>query len=268
MDRQPIVAGRFYEGRGPALKDDVRSLMGGVTRDDTPTILAMVPHAGYVYSGAVCGRTLARARLAPTILLLGPNHTGQGRSLAVWPDGRWHTPTGGLDVDSRLADALLSAESRLSRDVAAHMGEHSLEVVVPFLEQASPGATIVPVSVSEQRPDVLAEVGRAVAGVLSGWDSPVSVVVSSDMSHYISHDAAAKRDAMALAAIESLDPQGLYSVVRREGISMCGVLPMTLGLATAVALGASKAEVVEYATSGDVSGDKSRVVGYAGVIVS
>lgn len=267
MDRQPIVAGRFYEGRGPALEDDVRRLMGPPV-DKDKALLAMVPHAGYVYSGAVCGRTLARAALAPTILLLGPNHTGQGRSMAVWPRGRWFTPTGGLDVDERLADALLAAEPRMTSDTAAHMGEHSLEVVVPFLEQAAPGATIVPVAVSEQRPDVLAEVGKSVARVLSGWDGPVSLVVSSDMSHYIPHDVARQRDALALAAVEALDPMGLYGVVRREGISMCGVLPMTLGLTVAVELGATRVEVVEYATSGDVSGDKSRVVGYAGVLVS
>ncbi len=267
MDRHPIVAGRFYEGHGPVLTGDVRRLMGHGPRDKAPTLLAMVPHAGYVYSGGVCGRTLTRANLAPTILLLGPNHTGQGRPLAVWPEGRWLTPTGGLAVDSRLAQALMAAEPRLTRDTAAHQGEHSLEVVLPFLEQAAPGATIVPVCVSEQRPDVLAGVGRAVAGVLRDWDGPVSMVVSSDMSHYIPHDAARKRDAMALAAIEALDPMDLYGVVRREGISMCGVLPMTLGLTAAVALGATVAEVVEYATSGDVSGDKSSVVGYAGVIV-
>ena len=268
MDRQPVVAGQFYPGSAAALAGEVRSLLGPA-QDQTgrpQTLLAMVPHAGWVYSGAVCGRTLAQASLARTILLLGPNHTGLGEPLAVWPAGRWLFPGGHLAVDENLAAALLAAEPRLAADESAHVQEHSLEVIVPFLWSLDPQARIVPVCVSEPNLAALLDVGRNVAETLAARGEPVSVVVSSDMSHYIPHEQAKARDALAVEAACRLDPEGLYRVVRERGISMCGVLPMTLGLAVARGLGASAAELAAYATSGEVNRDFRRVVGYAGVL--
>jgi AmmeMemoRadiSam system protein B len=227
----------------------------------------MVPHAGYVYSGAVAGRTLGAARLADRILLLGPNHTGRGQPLAVWPSGAWEMPDRLVAVDKDLAKALMAAEPRLRPDAAAHLDEHSLEVLLPFLAATNPACLVVPVCVSESDPRVLAEVAGNMAGVLKGLPDPVSIVVSSDMSHYIPHEAARQRDALALDRVLALDPEGLYSVVRQNGITMCGVLPMVLGLNLAKALGAQEAELAAYATSGEVSGDYHQVVGYAGVLV-
>lgn len=270
MNRQPLVAGQFYPA-GPALAREAAGLLGaagGGPGTPRPTILAMVPHAGYIYSGGVAGATLGRADLADTVLMLGPNHTGRGRRLAVWPDGAWDLPGGGLAVDEALAGALLAADTRLCADYTAHVGEHSLEVVLPLLRAKNPATRIVPVVVAEPNPTVLGDVAVSMASVLSGWPSRVSVVVSSDMSHYVSHDAARDLDALALAEITALRPMGLYSVVRDRGISMCGVLPMTLGLFLARELGAVSAEVAAYATSGEVSGDMQHVVGYAGVLVS
>ena len=268
MDRAPVVAGQFYNGRENALRSEVRKYLAlAAEKSGRPTILAMAPHAGYVYSGAVAGKTLGRADLAGTVILLGPNHTGQGRALAVWPEGRWFTPLGGMACGSDLADVLLRAEHRLSPDYRAHLTEHSLEVMLPFLTVINPEMRIVPVSVSENRYEILASVGANMAKTLKNWSEPVSIVVSSDMSHYISHDRAKDRDALALKSMLALDPEGLLGVVRNNNITMCGVLPMTLGLIIAKALGATSAEVAAYATSGDASGDFERVVGYAGVIV-
>ena len=228
----------------------------------------MAPHAGYVYSGAVAGATLGMADLADTLVLLGPNHTGMGAPLAVWNRGAWLTPMGGLAVDEALADAFTQADSHLTPDTAAHVQEHSLEVMVPFLLAIRDSFTAVPVCVSEHRLSVLAGVAKSMAKVMASWNRPVSMVVSSDMSHYVSHEQAKELDSMAVRAMLDLDPVGLHAVVREMGISMCGVLPMTLGLMIALELGASKAELAAYATSGDVSGDYGRVVGYAGVLVS
>lgn len=269
MDRNPVVAGQFYPGAGRALDREVRGFLaaaGPPEGDDRPTLLAMVPHAGYVYSGAVAGQTLGQARLADTLLLLGPNHTGQGRSLAVWPRGRWLTPLGAAAVDEALAASLLAADPRLSADVAAHLQEHSLEVALPFLQVLNPKATMVPAAVAERNPQVLESVARNLAAAIRAAGRPVSVVVSSDMSHYVSREQAEELDGMAIAAMLDLDPGRLYEVVRRHGISMCGVLPMTLGLALARELGATRARLAAYATSGQVSGDYRRVVGYAGIL--
>ena len=268
MIRQPVVAGQFYPGRGAALRQQVASLLTQAEAPETvPTILAMVPHAGYVYSGAVAGRTLGAAKLADRMLLLGPNHTGRGRRLAVWDAGAWEIPGAIVPVDQELAAALLAAAPRLTADTAAHLGEHSLEVVLPFLAVTNPQLRVVPVVVAE--PDLLAlrEVADALAGVIRGLAEPISVVVSSDMSHYLPQETAKRQDSLALTRILALDPEGLLTVVREAGITMCGVLPMVLGLTLAKALGADAARLVAYATSGEVSGDYRQVVGYAGVLV-
>lgn len=268
MIRQPVVAGQFYPGRADSLEHEVRAFLSSSPKvKDEPTLLAMVPHAGYVYSGEVAGMTLGQANLAPAILMLGPNHTGMGQPLAVWSKGAWATPLGEVRVAEALAGRLLEAEPRLKDDQAAHVQEHSLEVVLPFL-QVKDDYEVVPVAVAEHRLSELAGVARSVAGAVRAWGERVSIVVSSDMSHYVSHQQAKELDSMALGAVLQLDPAGLYAVVREMGISMCGVLPMALGLMIALELGAKKAELAAYATSGDVSGDYARVVGYAGVLVS
>lgn len=266
--RQPVVAGRFYPGDPAALRREVEAYLAEARPEgNAPTILAMSPHAGYVFSGSVAGRTIGAANLADTLILLGPNHTGRGRRLAVWEDGSWSVPGFLVPVDAGLAGAFLAADTRLSADRSAHLDEHSLEVLLPFLCLAQPGCRIVPVTVSESDPQALREVAGVMAGVLRERSEPVSIVVSSDMSHYVPHETAKHRDALALDRVLALDPDGLYHVVREAGITMCGVLPMVLGLHLATALGATEARLAAYATSGDASGDFSQVVGYAGVLV-
>jgi len=269
MNRSPIVAGQFYPGSAATLSKQVAGYLGPAAAESAgQTILAMVPHAGYIYSGPVCGKTLGAANLADVILLLGPNHTGRGKRLAVWPDGAWSIPGCELAVDAETADALLRAEPGLVADYAAHLGEHSLEVILPFLCAKNPKTRIIPLCVSERDPATLAAVGAGIARTLKDRGVPASIVVSSDMSHYISHEAAKQLDAMALERITALDPDGLYQTVGEQGISMCGVLPMTLGLHIAIGLGATSAEIIAYATSGETSGDFSQVVGYAGALIS
>lgn len=266
--RQPVVAGRFYPGDAAVLARETAAFLAPAEApSDRPTLLAMAPHAGAVYSGPVAGRTLGAARLADTLLLLGPNHTGRGARLAVWPSGIWRIPGHDVPVNDALASALLDAAPQLSPDREAHLGEHSLEVLLPFLRQVRPDCRIVPVAVAEPDVSVLADTAAAMARVLARWPKPVSVVVSSDMSHYVSHDTAKKLDSLALSRALALDPEGLFRVVREAGITMCGVLPMVLGLFTVLALGARSARLAAYATSGEVSGDYEQVVGYAGVLV-
>ncbi|WP_173081044.1 AmmeMemoRadiSam system protein B [Fundidesulfovibrio magnetotacticus] len=269
MIRQPFVAGRFYPAQPDALEREVRAcLRGAPPRREEHTLLAMAPHAGYVYSGRVAGLTLAQANLSDNLLLLCPNHTGLGASLAVWDKGRWITPTCVMDVDEPLARALLEAEPRLASDAMAHQREHSLEVLLPFLGQVKPGFRGVPLCVAERSLAALSRAAAAMAGVLRALPGGASLVVSSDMSHFENAERAKSLDFMALEAVLRLDPAGLHEVVRAEGITMCGVLPMTLGLMIALELGAKRAELAAYANSGEVTGDFSSVVGYAGVLVS
>jgi hypothetical protein len=171
-------------------------------------------------------------------------------------------------VADDLAEALIAKDPRLTPDRTAHLNEHSLEVLIPFLWAKNPEARILPISVGGGGLDELLDVGRKLGQGLKARQEPVSIVVSSDMSHYISHEQAQSRDSLALAAIAALDPAALFEVVRGKNITMCGVLPMVVGLAAAKELGAGRAEVVAYATSGEVNRDMNRVVGYAGVLVS
>ena len=269
MDRKPIVAGQFYPGTQQEWEAKVREYMQAEPGVDTvPAKLVMLPHAGHIFSGHVAGVTLSRAELAPTILLMGPNHTGLGKSGAVWPEGKWMLPGAHLDVDTALAKAIIDSDSELVADYEAHRAEHSLEVLLPFLWAKNPRTKIVPICISITNRDTLQRIARNIVQVIQGWKTQVSLVVSSDMSHFLSEDEAKSHDNLALQAILNLDPEDLLDVVIRHQISMCGILPMYIGLHTALALGAQRAELVRYATSGDIIGDKSQVVGYAGVIVS
>lgn len=268
-DRKPVVAGQFYPAEPETLASEVNGYLALAENiSESPAVVAMAPHAGYVYSGKIAGATVAAANLHPTVLLLGPNHTGLGKRFSVWPSGRWEYPGGSVEVDAELARALLDADPRLEADTEAHVQEHSLEVMLPFLAAAVPGVRIVPVAVAEPSSRALVEVGQVIGDVLAAYSSPVSMLVSSDMSHYLTEQQARKQDSMALDAAFTLDPMQLYSAVRAHGISMCGVLPMTMALAAASRMGAGRADLVNYSTSAEASGDYAQVVGYAGVIVS
>ncbi len=268
-DRQPAVAGQFYTTDAAPLMEEVRGYLAQAQpKNAAHTILAMAPHAGYYYSGIIAGVTLGQANLAKTVLLLGPNHTGLGKPFAVWPDGRWLFPGGSLAVDAELAAFLCEKEPLLEPDTLAHQREHSLEVMVPFLAALDPDTRIVPICVSHPSLDTLMGVGKAIGRALRGYERPVSMLVSSDMSHFVPHEVAKEQDTQALEPALRLDPVRFYETVRGEGISMCGVLPMTVGIAAALELGAQESEITGYATSGQINGEMRRVVGYAGMLVS
>jgi len=266
MNRDPIVAGQFYPGTEKELREKVDMYMDGSPGPEK-TLLAMCPHAGYMFSGPVAGKTLSRARLAKNIILLGPNHTRAGADLAVWPEGDWNIPGKKISVNRDLAEKIISLPG-FEADYTAHQREHSLEVILPFLSAIDPEIKIVPISVSGSDPELILRAGQNLAETITESHSDVSLVVSSDMSHYIPDDKARHLDNMALEQILALSSRGLLRTVMENRITMCGVLPMSLGLECVSKLGAQNAEVVGYSTSGDVLGDRSQVVGYAGVLIS
>lgn len=266
MNRSPVVAGTFYPGSKTQWETEVRGYLGPPVQRQS-AVLAMLPHAGYVYSGSIAGQTLAQLNLPETVLLLGPNHTGAGAPYALWASGRWNLPGAHLDVNESLARELLHHVPRIQADEQAHLREHSLEVLLPFLWVRSPEIQILPLAVADPDLDRLLQTAQAMSAVLARHNHPVLILVSSDMSHFLSADKAKAQDSMALQAIMDRDPRALHATVRARNISMCGVLPMTLGLEMANALGASQARIVAYGTSGDASGDYAKVVAYAGVIV-
>ena len=261
MLRHPAVAGTFY----PA---DPRAHAGAVdgflATDAAPAaaIGVVAPHAGYVYSGAVAGAVYARVEVPARVLVLGPNHTGLGALEALWPAGAWQTPLGEVPIDAALTAALSRAPG-VEPDVGAHAREHALEVQVPFLQRRRAGVAVAALCLGPLTWPECEALGRAVARAARG----ALLVASSDMTHYEPAAVAREKDARAIERILALDPEGLHRVVRREGITMCGVIPTTVMLVAARELGATSAELVRYAHSGEVTGDDDAVVGYAGVVV-
>lgn len=268
MIRRPAVAGRFY----PADRKEIERALevylgGGGAEAKAPARGCLIPHAGYLYSGAVAGAVYRRLDLPSRIILLGPRHYPVGHPMAIMTEGEWLTPLGAARIDSELAGELMRACPLLREDAAAHRPEHSLEVQLPFLQKLAIDFAFVPVALGTTNLGALEELGEAVGRVVAGLGEPVLVIASSDMNHYEDDQQTRRKDHMAIEKILRLDPRGLFETVRSEGISMCGFGPAVTMLTAALQLGARQAELVSYATSGDVTGDREAVVGYAGVIV-
>jgi hypothetical protein len=264
--RHPAVAGQFY----PRNPDKLRAEIESYTTAEAKPISALgciVPHAGYMYSGHVAGAVYARLELPTRSIIMCPNHTGMGTPLSVMSQGEWETPLGNAAIDSKLATELKARCSLLSEDSDAHRREHAAEVQLPFLQARLGKFTFVPIAVGTGLFEALTALGVAIAEAIAAQNERALIIASSDMNHYESDNATRKKDARAIDRILALDPRGLYDVVNNENISMCGYGPAVAMLTAAKRLGATGAELVKYATSGDVSGDREMVVGYAGVVV-
>ena len=266
--RDAAVAGQFYPGKPEELEQAVKASLPEGKARIRGAIGVMVPHAGYVYSGSVAGAVYGAIELPGRYIIIGPNHTGVGSSAAMMAQGSWRMPLGEVPVDEALAAAILSKSRVLSADATAHVFEHSIEVQLPFLQYLIPEIRIVPISLMLSDAASCREIGGAIARAIAREKEPVLIVASSDMSHYESQDQAQRKDRLALERILALDAEGLLETVSANSISMCGAAPTAAMLFAAVELGASEASLVKYRTSGDVTGDLSQVVGYAGVVVA
>jgi len=227
-----------------------------------------VPHAGYVYSGHVAGAVFARVTLPKRILILGVRHYPRGEPAAIVSSGAWRTPLGDAPIDEALAGALQKACPLLHEDSVAHSSEHSLEVQLPFLRVLVPDFTFVPVALGTVRFNDLVCVGEAIARLLRTLREDVLLLATSDLNHYEDDATTRIKDRKAIDQLLARDARGLYDTCRNEDISMCGLGPAVAMLTALDALGANKSDLVKYATSADVSGDRDAVVGYAGMIFS
>ncbi len=265
--RHPAVAGRFYPADPAVLLSDVESYLSPPGQP-VPAIGCVVPHAGYIYSGQVAGAVFANMEVPRRCILLCPNHTGMGEPLAIMSRGAWATPLGPVPIDSTLAEALKQRFELLTEDSNAHRAEHAAEVELPFLQTRRPDISFVPIALGTARFEVLQRLGEIIAEVVSTQPDRVLLVASSDMNHYEDDATTRVKDRKAIERILALDAKGLFEVVVREHISMCGFGPTVAMLTAGRLIGASRAELVKYATSGDISGDREMVVGYAGIVVA
>lgn len=269
--RHPAVAGRFYPARAEVLSRDLDKYLAsgdpGAEKIEG-AFGCVVPHAGYMYSGGVAGAVYHKLPARPSYIILCPNHFGRGAPLAIMSTGSWLTPLGVVPIDGDLAHRIRHACHLLMEDAEAHEEEHSLEVQLPFLQREVKEFSFVPIAIGVSGYAPLESLGRAIAKTLADAPRRPLIVASSDMNHYEPDSITRVKDRKAIDRILELDPQGLYEVIRREDISMCGYGPTIAMLTAARELGARRAELVKYATSADASGDRSAVVGYAGIIVS
>jgi hypothetical protein len=284
--RFPAVAGVFYEGSKDRLERQIRDCflhrlgpgrLPEARKGPRRLLGLVVPHAGYVYSGPVAAHAyaaLADDGLPPAYVVLGPNHGGVGAPLAT-ASHEWQTPLGVVALDADLHSALSTPP--LEDDVGAHRREHSIEVQLPFLQFVAREVRFVPICMAFQEYEIAAEVGDVVAHALEGREA--LVIASSDFTHigaqYLqlpprgvtAPEFAKRQDAKALDRIVSLDPKGFADRVRKDDISMCGYGPVIAMLTAAKRLGATRAELLKYGTSSDVSADEGMAVGYGALAV-
>lgn len=266
--RKPAVAGQFYLLDTQRLKDQIANLIDKQA-SGLGVVACVLPHAGYIYSGRVAGLTVSQIKVKDKIILLGPNHTGFGAAFSIMTEGLWQTPLGDVKIDTQLAKQILSCSKYLKDDSLAHIYEHSLEVELPFLQYFKTDFEIVPITVMCDELGVLKEIGKEIASVIidNNLKDSVLIVASSDMTHYESQAQAQKKDNEAIQAILELDEDKLMERVGRLNISMCGYVPVIIMLSAAKSLGAKSAKLVKYQTSGDITGEKDSVVGYAGITI-
>ncbi len=274
--RRPRVAGQFYEGSPDALRAQVegsfKSKIGPGSLPKGPgnegrIVGAVVPHAGYVYSGPVAAwsySAIYRDRRPGSFVILGPNHHGVGSGVSLFPEGGWETPLGVAPIDEGLAKAILETSDIIDRDSEAHAYEHSIEVQLPFLQYLFGQVRFVPISMMLQDLDTATEVGRDIAKAAKAKGGDAVVVASTDFSHYVPKAVAHRNDDLAIQRILALDAPGLFKVVEERGISMCGYGPVMAAIEACSAMGAKRGELLKYATSGDVM-PMDEVVGYASI---
>jgi AmmeMemoRadiSam system radical SAM enzyme/AmmeMemoRadiSam system protein B/AmmeMemoRadiSam system protein A len=267
-NRPAAVAGSFYPGDAAALSQELDRLLENTGHARQPCAAVMLPHAGYRFSGRIAAATLAQVEIPDAVIVIGPKHTPLGVDWSVAPHETWQLPGGTVRADVELAQRLAAAIPGLELDAAAHQKEHAIEVELPLVARLAPHARVVGIVMGTASLEACLDFGRRLAEVIRGLQRPPLLIISSDMNHFAPDAQTRELDALALAAFDRLDPAALFKTVRQHHISMCGLLPAVVVLECLRQLGRSKhSRQVAYATSADVTGDTSRVVGYAGAII-
>jgi len=264
--RPPAVAGTFYDADPGELSRTLDRLLACERRPESWPA-ALVPHAGLKFSGAIAAAVLNRLEIPRTVLVIGPKHTPAGVEWAVAPQQTWALPGGSIESDFLLARRLCQAIPGLEMDAAAHQGEHAIEVELPLLARLAPETRVVGIAIGHANREGCRRFAEGLAELLREREDRPLLLISSDMNHFATDAENRRLDALALEALDRGDPDELYEIVTRHSISMCGVMPAVIVLETLRLLGTpAKGERVGYATTADVTGDTSRVVGYAGML--
>lgn len=263
--RPAAVAGSFY----PAEASQMNGMLDALLAEPAPRhrcAAIMVPHAGWRFSGKIAADVLKRVQFPKLVIALGPKHTPHGVEWSVAPHRTWQLPNGEVESDPVTARKLVRAIDGLQLDAAAHQQEHGVEVELPFIARLAPGTRVVGIAIGGGDLETCDQFAAGLAEVLRQFDERPLLLISSDMNHFADDAETRRLDRLAVAELERLSPDALYETTTRNHISMCGMLPAVIVLKTLQRLNAlSEAKLIGYGTSADVSGDTSRVVGYAGM---
>lgn len=270
MKRQAKFAGTWY----PDKIDEAKKYLSSVDEKQKVEVISCIcPHAGWIYSGKVAGKVYSLIQPADVYILLGPNHTGFGENISVYPSGEWATPFGKVKINTEITELILKNSEFAKKDIIAHENEHSLEVQLPFLQLISPPHfSIVAIAIRLEDYHMCKDLGISISNAIKEYkknykDKKIVIIASTDMTHYEPQSYAQKLDMLAIEQILNLSPKELYDTVLRYGITMCGVFPTVSALIASKLLNAKNAKLVNYQTSGDVTGEYDSVVGYAGIII-
>ncbi|MDD5163535.1 MAG: AmmeMemoRadiSam system protein B [Candidatus ainarchaeum sp.] len=260
--REPAVKGIFYPAKKEALEKQLTDFFKKTGKSGKKSFAIIAPHAGYQYSGQTAAIAFSELQKAETIILLGPNHTGLGKQIAISEADYWETPLGKIRVDSELRKKLLQ-KLGIEADDSAHIQEHSIEVQLPFIQFLFPEAKILPICIMENRLEELKKLGNALAEICSEKKS--SIVASSDFSHFLPLENAMEKDLKAIEFIKKIDVEGFYKEVEEKNLSICGFCPITATMQYCRKKKLKKASLLKYDSSATATGDKSKVVGYAAI---
>lgn len=258
--RPCAVSGMFY----PSDPDHLEQLLAKFFKDagnDRNSKGIVVPHAGYIYSGRVAALSYASIHpgFSGTFILVGPSHRGFETCVSMVP---WETPLGIVDNDNELGESL-----NIDPDEISHQDEHSLEVQVPFIKYRFPRARITPIMMGRQDYRSALVLSEQISSAIKRTGRDVRIIASSDFSHYVHADVARKNDLYAIETLYKFDIPEFYRRVGERNITACGYGPISAMLLACQEEGARKAELIHYATSGDITGDNAAVVGYAAISV-
>jgi AmmeMemoRadiSam system protein B len=262
--RAPVVSGQFYPRSINDLDRQIRRCFEKVPSGEKPVLGCVVPHAGYIYSGNTAAYVYSVLPEVDTFILVGPNHTGHGSPVSVSSE-KWSTPLGEISSDIEFIKAL--PKRIIDMDENAHLYEHSIEVQLPFLQHRFSEFKIVPICMMMQDEETALDVGMEIAEAVRKVNKKVVIIASSDFSHYKPEKVAREDDAYFISSILDMDIPAFYRKLYEREASVCGYGPISAMLAATKTLGAKKASLLKYSTSGDVTGDYAAVVGYAGIVV-
>jgi AmmeMemoRadiSam system protein B len=272
--RRAAVAGTWYPATAAELARQVRAYIEQSEDASVPAVpesadlVALIaPHAGLMYSGPVAAYSYAllKTRRYDSIVLVGPSHYVGFEGASVWPQGAFETPAGNIAIDELLAEGIGRESGMVGDYPDAHRREHSLEMQLPFLATLAASTPIVPIVMGFQTRETAHALGDAIAR--AAGDARVLLIASSDLSHFYAAGEAAALDQQVIERVNALDDEGLMVLLERRADHACGGGPMVAVLRAARQLGARHASVLCYADSGDVSGDKTSVVGYMAAAV-